>query len=111
MHSDITMNFPVLSALQTLVIEVVGSERVTGRELRRRLAEHNVRKTGPAFYQAMARMEEAGIVSGEYEQKIVDGQIIRERVYRVTGDGAQAFNDTLAFYQRFNLVRNLPAYG
>ena len=32
----------------------------------------------------MARLEDAGLVAGEYDQKIVDGQIIKERRYALT---------------------------
>lgn len=95
------MNIPELSHLQTLVLECLGPQKRSGRELRQLLAHTGVKKSGPAFYQLMARLEEAGLVEGEYSQKIVEGQIIKERWYRVTGQGARAAQRTLEFYSRW----------
>ena len=55
-------------------------------------------RTGPAFYQMMARLEDAGLVAGEYDQKIVDGQIIKERRYSLTARGETAWTATRVFY-------------
>lgn len=90
--------FPRLSHLQFLVLGIVQSGSTSGRDVRTRLQAFGLRKTGPAFYQLMARMEDRGWVEGEYHQQIVDGQIIRERHYRITGDGAAAWNRTSEFY-------------
>jgi DNA-binding PadR family transcriptional regulator len=94
------MKIPELSHLQTLVLECLGPRKRPGRELRQLLAQTGVKKSGPAFYQLMARLEESGLVEGEYSQKIVEGQIIKERSYRVTGEGARAARRTLDFYSR-----------
>ena len=90
---------PQLSHLQVRVIECLGANKCSGRELRDLLAAKGTKKSGPAFYQLMARLEEAGFVQGEYSQKIVEGQIIKERFYRVTGQGERALQQTLQFYQ------------
>jgi DNA-binding PadR family transcriptional regulator len=74
--------------------------KLSGRELRQRLAKQGARKTGPAFYQLMARLEEARFVQGEYAQKIVEGQIIKERTYRMTAEGEKALRRTLSFYSQ-----------
>jgi hypothetical protein len=37
-------------------------------------------------------------VDGAYDQKIVEGQIIKERRYTLTDAGAQAWTSTRAFY-------------
>ena len=107
------MKIPDLSHLQMLVLECLGTQKRSGRELRHRLAQSGSNKSGPAFYQLMARLEEAGLVEGEYSQKIVEKQIIKERWYRVTGEGARAARRTLNFYSRWvpaaaglNLARN-----
>ena len=107
------MKIPDLSHLQMLVLESLGTQKRSGRELRQRLAQSGSKKSGPAFYQLMARLEEAGLVEGEYSQKIVEKQIIKERWYRVTGEGARAARRTLNFYSRWmhaadvlNLARN-----
>ena len=56
------------------------------------------RQSGPAFYQSMARLEDAGFVEGWYEQQIVAAQIIRERHYRITALGRRSWNETGRFY-------------
>src|SRR5882762_3394351 len=92
---------PELTGLQFLIIETIGAKRMRGAELRDRLKEQKVHKTGPAFYQLMARLEEAKLVEGWYEQEVIDGQMIKQRCYRVTGTGERARRDTLEFYSRF----------
>lgn len=54
----------------------------------------------------MARLEDAGLVAGEYDQKIVDGQIIKERRYTLTAAGESAWAATRAFYDEA-----IDAYG
>jgi DNA-binding PadR family transcriptional regulator len=95
------MKIPDLSHLQMLVLESLGPQKRSGRDLRQRLAQSGIKRSGPAFYQLMARLEEAGLVEGEYSQKIVEGQIIKERWYRVTGEGARAARHTRDFYSRW----------
>src|SRR6266480_7286787 len=90
---------PRLSHLQFAVLEVLGPAKKRGKDLRTSLSELGIRKSGPAFYQMMARLEEAKFVEGWYEQKIIEGQIIKERHYRITGNGIKAFNETQKFYQ------------
>ena len=46
----------------------------------------------------MARLEDAAFVDGEYDQKIVDGQIIKERRYTLSARGEAAWSATRAFY-------------
>jgi len=95
------MKIPELTHLQLLVLECLGTQKRPGRQLRQFLAQSGSKKSGPAFYQLMARLEEAGLVEGEYSQKIVEGQIIKERWYRITGEGARAAQRTLDFYSRW----------
>jgi len=92
--------FPDLTHLQFVVLDCIGSRSISGRELRDLLAEKGVRKSGPAFYQMMSRMEESKFVLGEYIQKVIDGQTLRERVYTVLGPGARAYDATVRFYRR-----------
>jgi DNA-binding PadR family transcriptional regulator len=90
---------PRLSHLQFLVAGALLRGKVAGREIRRTLADFSVRKSGPAFYQLMARMEDAGLIEGSYHQEVVEGQIIRERHYRLTADGAAAWDGSRDFYK------------
>lgn len=104
------MNFPELSHDQVLVLECIGTAEIKGRELRQELASKHRAKSGPAFYQMMSRMEESGFVEGWYQQKIVDGQIIKERTYKMTGKGQRALAETLEYY-RERLVLNPGLLG
>jgi DNA-binding PadR family transcriptional regulator len=92
---------PELTGLQFLILEAIGAKKMRGADVRERLKEHHVHKTGPAFYQLMARLEEAKLVEGWYEQQVIDGQIIKRRCYRVTGIGERARRGTLKFYEQF----------
>jgi DNA-binding PadR family transcriptional regulator len=89
---------PAVTHLQVLVLEAVRDGDAIGRDLRDRLAAHGVRSSAPAFYQMMGRLEEAGFVEGWYEQKLVAGQNIKERRYRITRRGRRALDETRAFY-------------
>ncbi len=91
---------PRLSHGQFAVLSVLIESRASGRDIRKRATQFGVRQGGPAFYQLMARLEDANWVAGWYEQKIVKAQIIRERHYRITAAGRTAWNDTRRFYAR-----------
>ena len=92
------MRIPDLSHLQFLVLAQVLAEERTGRQIRAGLKPYRVRQSGPAFYQMMARMENAGLVEGWYTQDVIDGQIIKERVYAITEKGERAWQTTRDFY-------------
>ena len=99
MEKETRDNIPELSHLQFAVLEALGSAELSGRDLRQKLTETGINKSGPAFYQMMARLEEAKFVKGWYDQKIIDAQIIKERRYKITSDGAKAVFDAYRFYQ------------
>jgi hypothetical protein len=90
---------PELSHLQFAVLEVLGAAQMSGKDLRAGLGELGIKKSGPAFYQMMARLEEAKFAEGWYAQQIIDGQIIKERQYKITGNGIRALNQTKTFYR------------
>jgi DNA-binding PadR family transcriptional regulator len=89
---------PELTHLQFLVLSILRSGPRTGRQVRKALARHGIRRSAPAFYQMMARLEDAAFVDGEYDQKIVDGQIIKERRYTLSARGEAAWSATRTFY-------------
>jgi DNA-binding PadR family transcriptional regulator len=89
---------PEITHLQFLVLGMLRGGARAGRVVRRTLKRHGIDRSGPAFYQMMARLEDAGLVAGEYDQKIVDGQIIKERRYSLTARGETAWTATRAFY-------------
>jgi DNA-binding PadR family transcriptional regulator len=94
------MKIPELSHLQFLVLGQLISGDATGRSIRETLRRYRVRQSGPAFYQMMARLERAGLAEGWYTQDVVEGQVIKERRYRVTGDGTAAWRECRRFYER-----------
>lgn len=104
---------PDITHLQFLVLAVLRGGSRTGHGVRKALARHGVRRSGPAFYQMMARLEDAGLVGGEYDQKVVEGQIIKERRYTLTPRGESAWASTRAFYDEaigeYGTVRPRPA--
>jgi DNA-binding PadR family transcriptional regulator len=97
---------PALTHLQYLVLGVLRSEEQPGRVLRQALASYGVRRSGPAFYQLMARMERARLVEGWYEQVTVGDQAVTERRYRITRDGTRQWSEAHAFYEE---LARLPA--
>ncbi len=94
------MQLPRLSHLQFLVLGQLLGSSVSGMEIRRRLEAFGAKQSGPAFYQLMARMEDAGLVEGWYEQQIIDGQIIRERHYKISRTGSPVWQRSRDFYQK-----------
>ena len=91
------MGLPRLSHLQFLVLGILTSGEQRGRDLRSRLADFGVRRSGPSFYQLMSRLEDASFVRGWYEQEIVEGQIIRERCYKIRAPGISAWKECRKF--------------
>lgn len=89
---------PSLTHLQFLILGILLTGEKAGKEIRALLKKQRVSRTGPAFYQLMARMEDAKLVKGWYDQKIIDGQIIKERRYQALGHGVKAYNATREFY-------------
>jgi DNA-binding PadR family transcriptional regulator len=92
------MPLPEITHLQFLVLSILTDKEAPGRLIREKLAEHGGKKSGPAFYQFMARLEESGFIEGWYDQKVVEGQIIKERHYRITGEGLRAYQSVRDFY-------------
>lgn len=92
------MNLPELSHLQFAVLGMLLGGEHKGRDVRKYLAQLKVRQTGPAFYQMMARLEEAGFAEGWYTQKVIQGQILKERRYRICPNGERAWRTSRGFY-------------
>ena len=92
------MKMPEITHLQFLVMGTLMNGEVAGRHVRNELQRQGVRKSGPAFYQLMARLEDAAFVSGRYIQKVIDGQVIKERRYKLCGKGVRIWERTRDFY-------------
>lgn len=99
------MELPDITHLQYLVLDSLTHAERPGRLIRTRLSEAKVRQSGPAFYRMMARIEDAGLADGFYVQEVIEGQIIKERHYRLTEAGRQAWDSTRRFY-RESLLRS-----
>jgi DNA-binding PadR family transcriptional regulator len=89
---------PDLTHLQFLILAVLMDGEQPGKFIREKLADEGERKSGPAFYQIMARLEDGNFVEGWYTQKVVEGQIIKERWYKITGEGVAAWEAVRDFY-------------
>jgi DNA-binding PadR family transcriptional regulator len=90
---------PTLTHLQFLVLGVLRAEDQPGRAVRQALAAYGVRRSGPAFYQLMARLERARLVEGWYEQITVNDQAVTERRYRITPEGQKLWAKAQRFYE------------
>jgi len=93
-----TLALPEITHLQFLVLATLLDDGRPGKKIREELSRRGARRSGPAFYQLMARLEDAGLVEGRYEQRAVDGQVIKERRNRLTPDGRVAWEATRDFY-------------
>jgi len=92
------MALPDVTHLQWLVLGTLLDADEAGYRIRQELAKHGVNKSGPGFYQLMARLEADGMVKGRYEYSMIDNQPIKERWYKLTGAGRRAWQSTSEFY-------------
>ena len=92
------MPIPDLTHLQFEVLDILGAVERPGWYIRQKLADLGEKKTLPAFYQMMSRLEDAFFVKGEYHKADVDGHSVNERWYKITGKGLRAKESTLSFY-------------
>ncbi len=95
------MDEPKLTHLQLSILGLIQEGSTSGKEIRRALRENDMERSGPSFYQAMARLEDSGWVTGEYRQRVEDGQMIRERHYSITPAGSRAMQASVEFYARW----------
>ncbi|MGE3342026.1 MAG: hypothetical protein AB7L71_01220 [Vicinamibacterales bacterium] len=96
---------PTLTHLQFVILATLAGGELPGRTLRATLGDLGVRRTAPAFYQMMARLERDGLVEGWYEQIDTGQQAHTERRYRATAAGVKACNATRAFYTRAGAIK------
>jgi DNA-binding PadR family transcriptional regulator len=92
------MNIPQLSHLQFAILKSIDNEVTIGAIIRKRLQKRGINQEGPSFYQAMSRLEKAGLLKGRTTQKIIKKQIIRERCYELTQKGRDAVQLSIKFY-------------
>jgi DNA-binding PadR family transcriptional regulator len=89
---------PTITHLQFLVLGLLRESEQPGRVIREALAAHGVRRSAPAFYQLMARLERDRLVDGWYEQVSAGDQAVTERRYRLRPAGAKLWAEARDFY-------------
>ncbi len=89
---------PRLTHLQFLVLGLLGEGEQPGRVLRDAIAAHGLRRSAPAFYQLMARLERDRLIDGWYEQVTAGDQSVTERRYRLRPAGAKLWSEARDFY-------------
>ena len=89
---------PRLTHMQFLVLGLLKERERPGRLLREALAAHGVKRSAPAFYQLMARLERDRLVDGWYEQVLAGDQSVTERRYRLRPAGAKLWTEARDFY-------------
>ncbi len=100
------MKSPDITHLQFQVLGILMNGERSGQSVRDDLRNQGVRKTGPGFYQLMARLEGAGMVKGWYQPKETGGQVVKERWYSLTSLGSKAWRSTDAFYTHQKMLVN-----
>jgi DNA-binding PadR family transcriptional regulator len=95
---ELLMPVPEITHLQFLVLEIIGALERPGRYIREQLQKEGARKSLPAFYQMMARLEDAGLIKGSTHAISVEGQPATERRYKITGSGLKALQQVKGFY-------------
>jgi len=84
--------------MQYLVLGLLKDAEQPGRLLREALAAYGVKRSAPAFYQLMARLERDRLVDGWYEQVAAGDQSVTERRYRLRPSGARLWTEAREFY-------------
>jgi DNA-binding PadR family transcriptional regulator len=90
---------PGLTHLQFLVLGILLSDQHSGRAIRESIGKYGIRRSAPAFYQMMARLERDGMVEGWYEQVKVGDQAVTERRYRATAAASRVWERAYSFYE------------
>ena len=104
-------NLPEITHLQFLVLSALLQREQAGRAVRQAIGEYGVRRSAPAFYQLMARMERDGLIQGWYEPIVVGDQSVTERRYRVTPAGVEVWEQTRAFYESVSVAAGRPRWS
>jgi DNA-binding PadR family transcriptional regulator len=100
------MPLPAITFLQWLVLEIIGGSTRSGKYVRDRLAERGHRKSLPAFYQMMSRLEDAGFVRAESVRATVCDQTVTERHYRLMVKGIRELADVRDFQAGLEIARS-----
>ena len=102
---------PQLTHLQFLVLGLLRRGEQPGRVVRDALAARGVKRTLPAFYQLMARLERDGLIEGWYEQITVRDQAVTERRYRLKPAGKRLWTEARDFYSEIAARGGAPRWS
>ena len=109
MDRGVPLQLPETTHLQFLVLGVLLEGPHIGRDVRSRLDEFGVGKSGPGFYQMMGRLEDSNYVTGCYEQQVIDGQRVKQRRYEITSAGRTAWRASRDFYvESIRVLKDAP---
>src|SRR5918993_3145069 len=89
---------PAVTPMQFLVLGLLKAQEQPGRVIREALASYGVKRSAPAFYQLMARLERDRLVDGWYEQVMAGDQSGTERRYRLRPAGLKLWTEARDFY-------------
>jgi DNA-binding PadR family transcriptional regulator len=96
---------PTLDVLEVLLRAHKEGEKIHGWAIMK-----ETKRSGPTVYNALDRLEDAGWITGEWEELEPDANRPRRRFYRLTGEGAPAARALLA-ERRPAALKPKPALG
>src|SRR3954467_1921124 len=102
---------PAITPMQFLVLGLLREDEQPGRVLREALEAHGVKRSAPAFYQLMARLERDRLVEGWYEQVTVPDQAVTQRRYRLRPPGREALDRGPRLLHRHHRAHVAPVVG
>lgn len=91
---------PTITHLQAAILKQLRDSPLAGVAVRIGLCALGIKKEGPAFYQLMARMEEAGLIDSRKTPLTVGDQRYHECHYKITAKGRKELERTEEFYER-----------
>lgn len=98
---------PEITFVQAAVLKILSDGEQAGSYIREKLAKQGHPKDGPSFYQFMSRLEKSKYVEGRYIQEIVDGQIIKQRLYMITAPGKKVLAEVETFSEKLTSSHGL----
>jgi DNA-binding PadR family transcriptional regulator len=96
---------PTLDVLEALLRAHKEGEQIHGWAIMK-----ETKRSGPTVYNALDRLEDAGWITGEWEELEPDANRPRRRFYQLTGEGAPAARTLLAA-RRPTALKPKPALG
>ncbi|MEV1167359.1 PadR family transcriptional regulator [Nonomuraea sp. NPDC049784] len=96
---------PTLDVLEVLLRAHKDGEKIHGWAIMKQ-----TKRSGPTVYSALDRLEDAGWITGEWEELDPDANRPRRRFYQLTGEGAPAARALLT-ERRSATLKTKPSFG